>query len=184
MDLIFETIKCNELDKRRLAIFQLTFATADWWEAEKAMIGAEAVRGMPWEAFKIRFLEKYFPEEERDQEEKNFLSLVQGNMTIREYTTQFERLSRFAGHMVDTQPKRVKRFHQGLNSHLRHMMVGHLGQTFESVVRFAVSLEKDSQMTKQLMSQQPPLRNLAYQQRNFQPQSRKFQSQPSRHQQG
>ena len=30
IDLIFETIECNELDKRRLAVFQLTFAAVDW----------------------------------------------------------------------------------------------------------------------------------------------------------
>ena len=82
------------------------------------MVGAEAVRRMPWEEFKVRFLEKYFLEKERDQEENNFLNLVKGSMTVREYTTQFDRLSRFAGHMVDLQQKRVKHFHQGLNSHL------------------------------------------------------------------
>ena len=77
MDLIFETIECNELDKLRLGVFQLTFSAADWWEAEKNMVGAEAVWRMPWKEFKVIFLEKYFPEEERDQEEKNFLSFVQ-----------------------------------------------------------------------------------------------------------
>ena len=151
MDMIFETIECNELDKRRLAIFQLTFVVANWWEAEKSIIGVVVVWTIPWEAFKVRFLEKYFPEEEKDEEEKNFLSLVQGNMTVREYTTKFKRLSWFAGHIVDTQPKRVRRFHQGLNSHLQHMMVDHLGQTFGNVVRFAVGLENDSKMTRQLI---------------------------------
>ena len=96
MEMIFEAIECSEQDKQQLAVFQLTFSAADWWASEKAMMGAEAIRIMTWEAFKARFLEKYFPEEERDQQEKDFLGLAEGHMTVKEYTMQFECLSRFA----------------------------------------------------------------------------------------
>ena len=51
MDWIFETMECIKLDNRRLANFQLTDATADWWESQKATLGNNAVRGMPWTAF-------------------------------------------------------------------------------------------------------------------------------------
>ena len=67
----------------------------------------EAIR-MPWETFKAKFLDKHFPEEERDQQEREFLSLVQGTWTVREYVTQFECLSRFAHHMVDMPHNKVK----------------------------------------------------------------------------
>ena len=53
--------------------FQLTYAAADWWESEKATLGEEAIRGMAWATFKIKFLEKYFPITER----KEFLELIQ-----------------------------------------------------------------------------------------------------------
>ena len=46
MDRIFETMECSEADKRRLAISQLTFAAADWWEIEKAILGDEGTRRM------------------------------------------------------------------------------------------------------------------------------------------
>ena len=78
IEVILYAIECNEQDKCRLASFQLTFAALDWWQAETATIGVDEARRMPWEAFKTRFLEKYFPEEERDQQEREFLSLVQG----------------------------------------------------------------------------------------------------------
>ena len=42
MDQLFETMVCSELDKRRLAVFQLTYAAADWWESKKARFGEEA----------------------------------------------------------------------------------------------------------------------------------------------
>ena len=86
MDLIFETINCNDTKNRRLAVFQLTYSTTDWWETVKAIVGEEKERTMAWPAFKARFLEKYFPDFEKDKKDKEFLELVQGIMTVQEYT--------------------------------------------------------------------------------------------------
>ena len=43
------------------------FTPLDWWQAEMTTIGLDEAMRMPWEAFKAKFLEKYFPEEESDQ---------------------------------------------------------------------------------------------------------------------
>ena len=43
MEAIFDTLECSEIDKRRMATFQLTFAAADWWEAEKATLGPDGI---------------------------------------------------------------------------------------------------------------------------------------------
>ena len=107
MDHIFETMDCNDQEIKRLATFQLTYAAADWWEAVKATIGEEAVRVMTWTTFRRKFLEKYFPATERHKREREFMDLVQGNKSVQEYTTQFERLSQFAPHMVDTNEKKI-----------------------------------------------------------------------------
>ena len=69
------------------------------------------------------------------------MELTQGGKTVREYVTRFERLSHFAPHMVETPQKKIKKFHCGLDTHLRHMTLGHLVQTFEALVRLASSLE-------------------------------------------
>ena len=82
MDHIFKTMDCNEIEKRRLAIFQLTYAAANWWDAEKATVREDAAKEMTWTEFRERFLEKYFPETEKQQREKEFIDLVQGNMTV------------------------------------------------------------------------------------------------------
>ena len=42
---------------------------------------------------------------------KEFIELVQGSKTVREYTTQFERLSYFAYHMIDTLEKKNEKYH-------------------------------------------------------------------------
>ena len=72
MDLIFDTIECSDQEKRRMATFQLTYATADWWESERATRGEEAIRGITWVTFKVKFLEKYFPIAERNDKRKEF----------------------------------------------------------------------------------------------------------------
>ena len=46
IEVILDAIECNEQNQRRLASFQLTFATLDWWQAEIATIGSDAVRRM------------------------------------------------------------------------------------------------------------------------------------------
>ena len=57
--------------------------------------------------FKEKFLGKYFSRMEKGKRSK-------GNKTIREYMTQFEQLSRFAYHMIDTPEKKNEKYHQGL----------------------------------------------------------------------
>ena len=86
MDLIFDTIECLDQEKHRMANFQLTYAAADWWESEKATLGEEAIRGMTYATFKIKFLEKYFPMTERNDKRNEFLKLIQRSMIVREYT--------------------------------------------------------------------------------------------------
>ena len=44
MDRVFNVLECEDQDKKRLAIFQLTYSTTEWWEAERAALGEEAIR--------------------------------------------------------------------------------------------------------------------------------------------
>ena len=106
MDLIFKAMEYSEMEKLRLATFQLSYAVVSWWEAKEVALGGESVRRMPWAIFKERFLAKCFPLVERNWKKKEFMELVQGNCTVQEYTMLFERISRFAPHMVDTPAKK------------------------------------------------------------------------------
>ena len=53
---------------------------------------------MTWDVFKWAFLEKYFPEDVRNNKEMEFLELKQGNMTLAEYAAKFEDLVRYFPH--------------------------------------------------------------------------------------
>ena len=49
-----------------------------------------------WATFKRQFADKYVPTHVKKQKAAEFQQLVQGNMTVFEYVTKFERLSRYA----------------------------------------------------------------------------------------
>ena len=87
------------------------------------------------------------------------MELTQGGKTIREYVTQFERLSCFALHMVDTPQKKIKKFHRRLDTHLCHMTLGHLEQTFEALVKLASSLERDGYKGTPQLTNRPFLKH-------------------------
>ena len=141
MDTIFNALGCKEQDKKRLDVFQLTYSAAEWWEAEKAAFGEETIGRLSWVDFKTKFLGKYFPDFEKNKKEKEFIDLVQGTRTVQEYTIQFERLSRFSPHIVDTLVKRNKRFIRGVNTTIQGHMMNSFAQSFESIVEHATNLE-------------------------------------------
>ena len=43
METIFRAIECGDHEKKRLAVFQLTYSTAEWWEVEEASMGTVAL---------------------------------------------------------------------------------------------------------------------------------------------
>ena len=48
------------------------------------------------------------------------MSLVQGETSVMEYSTQFDRLAKFASNLVPTEAARQERFLRGLNPKLEH----------------------------------------------------------------
>jgi hypothetical protein len=53
---------------------------------------------------------------------REFLDLVQGEMSVIEYAVKFLQLSRFGLYLIPTEEKKAKKFERGLNSRIRIMM--------------------------------------------------------------
>ena len=155
---IFDTMGCSEAKKHRLATYQLTYAAADWWESERATLEGGTIQRMTWTAFKELFLENYFTQTERNRKEKEFIVLVQGNRTVREYTVQFERLFRFAYHMVDTPEKKNQKYDLGLSLALQRSTFGHLNQSFKALVGMANGFEEINGREQRRFMNRPPQR--------------------------
>ena len=54
------------------------YSAVEWWEAEKAASGKEAIELLSWVDFKAKFLGKYFPDSEKAKKEKEFIDHMQG----------------------------------------------------------------------------------------------------------
>ena len=71
-----------------------------------------------------------------------FQLLKQGDMTVLQYVTKFERLSRYAPELVDTEEKKVVKFLEGLNPILeQHVTCVVLPATFKEAVKKAYKFE-------------------------------------------
>jgi hypothetical protein len=124
---IFEVAPCSEETKVTCATFMLKGEAKNWWKgAKERMVDLETP--LIWDNFKVTFLQKYFPQNIRNQKEAEFLQLTQGDLSIGQYVAKFEELSRFSRylqHQVDEEWKALK-FEQGLKPEI----LSHVG-TFE-----------------------------------------------------
>ena len=112
-----------------------------WWKtvnAEyKTMTDAEV-----WGNFQNHFSDKYVPTHVKRQKAIEFQQLVQGNMTVQEYLTKFERLSRYDPELINTMEKKIAKFHEGLNPIIERNVTGVMPPaTFEEAMRRAYKFE-------------------------------------------
>ncbi|XP_027338054.1 uncharacterized protein LOC113851991 [Abrus precatorius] len=75
-----------------------------------------------WTVFKNSFLEKFFTPHVRATKEREFLSLVQGNLSMYEYAIQFERLYRFYSYST-SEEWRCQRFFDGLRTDIKWILI-------------------------------------------------------------
>ena len=84
--------QCTEQEKVLFASHQLTGPAAEWWTAFSAAHASP--NGITWREFVSNFRNRYVPAGEIKLKRKEFLSLKQGSMTVRQYLTRFTQLSR------------------------------------------------------------------------------------------
>ena len=53
-----------------------------------------------WDCFSETFLDRFFPIELREAKAQEFMNLTKGNITVQEYGLKFNKLSKYAPHMV------------------------------------------------------------------------------------
>lgn len=121
-----------------------------------------------WTNFKRQFGDKYVPTHIRRQKAAEFQQLVQGNMSVLEYLTKFERLSRYAPELVDTVDKKIAKFLEGLNPIIERDATGVVPLiTFEEAVKRAYKFENFHHKILRLQGKGPQQQQ-GSQQRNHQ----------------
>jgi hypothetical protein len=86
-----------------------------WWDHFKSM---QRGRAVTWDDFKQAFKRHHIPKGLMDRKMRELLALRQGSDTVYRYAQKFNSLCQYGGHHVDTDAKKMERFHDGLDGKL------------------------------------------------------------------
>ncbi|XP_022851014.1 uncharacterized protein LOC111372831 [Olea europaea var. sylvestris] len=128
------------------AEFMLIGAAGHWWESVSRTRTEEQQHNLTWEQFKDEVMARYFPQALRDFKESEFLQLRQGSMLLTDYERQFEQLSRYAPHLVDTEVKKIRRFENGLHPEIGMIIMSHRFTSYREMLEraHAISYQRTS----------------------------------------
>ncbi|XP_062201998.1 uncharacterized protein LOC133904517 [Phragmites australis] len=143
IDSKLQIAQCNGREKVLFASHQLSGPAQEWWTAYTA--AHEDPQEITWAEFRSSFRAHHVPIGEIKLKRKEFLSLKQGPMSVREYLTKFTQLSRYTPSDVDTDEKKQDCFLEGLNSGLQYALSANEYPNFQKLVDRAFILEKKRQ---------------------------------------
>ncbi|GJW43603.1 putative reverse transcriptase domain-containing protein, partial [Tanacetum coccineum] len=103
----------------------------------------EKLNCMTWEEFKDIVINKFCPEGELQQLEHVFLNLEQWDMSMREYTTRFNKKARFTKHHVQTEDRRTNRYIWGMNFGIRELVKATRPKTYQEALDAGAEMEKE-----------------------------------------
>ncbi|KAI4313023.1 hypothetical protein MLD38_037802 [Melastoma candidum] len=140
LEKIFEILGCTPEEKLLMAEYSLQRGADSWWKAIK---DSDSVihTGDAWTAFKIAFLEKYFPFSYHTDKALEFANLTQEGMTVDEYDSMFAALSRY-GPLLDAE-SRARKFELGLEPEIRLRLAAFMLTSYEDICRRAQIIEKE-----------------------------------------
>ena len=124
----------------RLATLRLEGESQILWDWVRVSRDPEM---MTWGEFRELFMGKFFSASTRHAKAREFLKLKQGNMTELEYVAKFTELARFEDDYVATNMAKVQKFEDGLKLSIRGKIVGFLLQDMDSIVRTAMTIERE-----------------------------------------
>ncbi|XP_052732432.1 uncharacterized protein LOC128196232 [Vigna angularis] len=159
MERIYNAKRCPDDSRLAFTEYLLTGEASHWWTSMKAIL-TDAHSPVNWAVFRTKFYEEYFPDSVRYAKEVEFLQLVQGGMSVSEYTNRFKHLVRF-NTMATSEEWQCRKFENGLRSDLKVLISSLCIRSFPAMVERAKVLEKNvaeaEQQKKQQLSRGPVL---------------------------
>jgi len=140
MERVFEAKRCPAENRLAYTVYMLTGEAEHWWASMKMML-EEKREEVSWDVFKKCFLTEYFPDSIWYAKKVEFLQLVQGNMSVAEYTKKIKHLGRFHTIAVDEE-WRCRKFENGLRGDIKLMVVPLSIKDFPTLVEKARVMEK------------------------------------------
>ncbi|XP_017423414.2 uncharacterized protein LOC108332604 [Vigna angularis] len=156
MEQIYNAKRCPDDNRLAFTKYLLTGEASHWWASVK-MIFTDAQSPISLEVFRDKFYEEYFPDSVRFGKEVEFLQLVQGCMSVSEYTNKFKHLVRF-NTMATSEVWQCRKFENGLRSNLKVLISSHCIRSFPAMVEKAKVLERNVAEAEQQKKQQQATR--------------------------
>ncbi|XP_015081275.1 uncharacterized protein LOC107024844 [Solanum pennellii] len=99
----------SEEEKAELVAYQLK-DMAQVWHRMWGDVRAPGEIPITWDVLKTEFLERFFPREQREAKVEEFINLRQGGMSVREYSLNFVKLSKYTSSLVSNSRDEMRRF--------------------------------------------------------------------------
>nr|CAE04051.2 OSJNBb0062B06.9 [Oryza sativa Japonica Group] len=132
-------VQCTPVEKTLYASHQLRGPAADWWE--NYCNAHPEPTNIAWDEFATAFRAAHVPESTIDMKKEEFNRLKQGNNSVNEYLSQFNKLARYAPEEVDTDKKKIRKFLKGIAVGMRLQLLAHDFPTFQHMINKALLLE-------------------------------------------
>ncbi|XP_024990613.1 uncharacterized protein LOC112524903 [Cynara cardunculus var. scolymus] len=140
---VFRISRVLNEDKVNFASAMLTKRALTWWDATFESLTKDERKSLTWKSFKTRFFEQFCQIDLQRRLEKEFLELKQGNMSVIEYETQFNRKARFALRFLSSEHERIEHFVNGLRREIREFVANRDIPSFNKAVEYARRREHD-----------------------------------------
>ncbi|XP_017405444.1 uncharacterized protein LOC108318958 [Vigna angularis] len=131
MERIFNAKRCPDENRLAFTEYLLTGEESHWWASMRAIL-TDAQNPITWEVFQSKFYEEYFPDSVRFAKEVEFLQLVQGGMSVSEYTNKFKHLVRF-NMMATSEEWQCRKIENELRSDLKVLISSLCIRTFPAM---------------------------------------------------
>nr|ABA98150.1 retrotransposon protein, putative, Ty3-gypsy subclass [Oryza sativa Japonica Group] len=132
-------VQCTPIEKTLYASHQLRGPAADWWE--NYCNAHPEPTNIAWDEFATAFRAAHVPESTIDMKKEEFNKLKQGNSSVNEYLSMFNKLARYAPEEVDTDKKKIRKFLKGIAVGMRLQLLAHDFPTFQHMINKALLLE-------------------------------------------
>ncbi|GMI70942.1 hypothetical protein HRI_000763500 [Hibiscus trionum] len=143
---ILGQMNCKNVQKLDCVVSLLHCDAYKWWTT--TISGMEDDE-LTWTFFMNAFKRKYLGVGYLDEKKREFMSLMQGTMTVAEYEIQFVRLSQFAPELIPNERERCERFRYGLVTDVKTFMLAADYTDFDVLVTRAKDIESNLGLTSQ-----------------------------------
>jgi hypothetical protein len=117
----FSLLNCSEYQKTLYAAQQLRGPAGAWWASYTAALPAD--HHVSWGEFRTAFRGHHLSAGTMHHKLAEFLDLRQGNHSIYEYIQEFNNLTQYGIHHVDTDAKKAELFRKGLTIQLQDRLI-------------------------------------------------------------